>query len=124
MSYGMPTFKLKGKNLVHFASFKGAVQKVRRSSLDSFHNAAFAHRFNETGANARAVSEVTNFRDCSIYPLPQAIAAFADELEPYPHAKGSIQFPHGEPLPLDLVRRIVERRVSDVNEAQGRRSWR
>jgi lysophospholipase L1-like esterase len=43
---------------------EGAVQKVRRSSLDSFHNAAFAHRFNETGANARAVSEATNFRDC------------------------------------------------------------
>jgi hypothetical protein len=42
---------------------EGAVQKVRRSSLDSYHNAAFAHRFNETGANAMAVSEVTNFRD-------------------------------------------------------------
>jgi len=35
--------------------------------LDSFYNAAFAHRFNETGANARAVSEVTNFRDCPMY---------------------------------------------------------
>jgi len=34
--------------------------------LDSFYNAAFAHRFNETGANERAVSEATNFRDCTI----------------------------------------------------------
>jgi uncharacterized protein YdhG (YjbR/CyaY superfamily) len=41
------------------------------------------------------------------YPAPSGIAAFRSELTPYKWAKGSVQFPHEQPLPLDLIRRIV-----------------
>lgn len=47
------------------------------------------------------------------YPTPSAIEAFADELTPYHTSKGAIQFPLDQPLPLDLVRRIVESRVAE-----------
>lgn len=45
------------------------------------------------------------------YPTPDGIDTFQDELSKYKGAKGSVQFPIDEPLPLDLVRRIVEYRV-------------
>ena len=47
------------------------------------------------------------------YPTPSGIEAFKDELSFYKGAKGSVQFPLDEPLPLDLVRRIVEFRVAE-----------
>ena len=52
------------------------------------------------------------------YPVPSAMDAFKDELEPYRSGKGSAQFPLGQPLPADLIRRIVEFRV-DENTPQG-----
>jgi len=41
------------------------------------------------------------------YPAPSAIAAFRDELSAYKGAKGSVRFPINEPLPCDLIARIV-----------------
>ena len=51
------------------------------------------------------------------YPTPSGIAAFKDELTRYVTSKGAIQFPIDEPLPLDLVTRIVKFRVAE-NEAK------
>jgi uncharacterized protein YdhG (YjbR/CyaY superfamily) len=52
-------------------------------------------------------------RHIGFYPIPSAMVAFADELAPYKSGKGSAQFPLGEPLPADLIRRIVEFRVAE-----------
>jgi uncharacterized protein YdhG (YjbR/CyaY superfamily) len=54
------------------------------------------------------------------YPAPSGIAAFSDELGGYRTAKGSVQFPLGEPLPLDLVARIVQFRVKENAEKHAR----
>jgi len=47
------------------------------------------------------------------YPIPSAMVAFADELAAYKSGKGSAQFPLSDPLPVDLIRRIVEFRVAE-----------
>ena len=47
------------------------------------------------------------------YPTPSGIEAFKQELSGYAGAKGSVQFPINQPLPLDLIRRIVEYRVAE-----------
>lgn len=47
------------------------------------------------------------------YPAPSGIAAFQKELSTYKGAKGSVQFPLNKPLPLDLIRAIVEFRVNE-----------
>jgi len=49
-----------------------------------------------------------------LYPAPSGPAAFEDELAPYARGKGSVRFPLDEPLPADLIRRIVEFRVAEV----------
>ena len=55
------------------------------------------------------------------YPGPSGIAAFASALKGYKGAKGSVQFPHGEPLPLDLVAKIVEFRVAESSKPKVKR---
>ena len=47
------------------------------------------------------------------YPIPSGIEAFKEELSSYKQGRGSVQFPLDKPLPLDLIRRIVEFRVSE-----------
>lgn len=47
------------------------------------------------------------------YPAPRGIEAFKDELAVYKGAKGSVQFPIDEPLPLELITRIVKFRVEE-----------
>ena len=47
------------------------------------------------------------------YPIPSGMEAFKEELKSYKQGKGSVQFPLGQPLPTDLIRRIVEFRVRE-----------
>jgi uncharacterized protein YdhG (YjbR/CyaY superfamily) len=75
ISYKMPTYRLNGKNLVHFAAFKNHI---------------------------------------GFYPTPSGISSFSNELSKYKGAKGSVQFPLGKPLPLALVKKIVEFRVKEL----------
>ena len=52
-------------------------------------------------------------RHVGFYPGTGGIAAFEEELGAYKSAKGSVQFPLGQPLPTDLIRRMVEFRVAE-----------
>jgi uncharacterized protein YdhG (YjbR/CyaY superfamily) len=52
------------------------------------------------------------------YPIPTGMEAFKEELSHYKTGKGSVQFPLGQPLPLDLIRRIVEFRVKENQAAK------
>ena len=47
------------------------------------------------------------------YPLPSGIDTFHEELSQYKGSKGAVQFPINQPIPLDLIRRIVEFRVNE-----------
>ena len=47
------------------------------------------------------------------YPTPSGIAAFREELAGYKSSKGAVQFPLGQPLPLELIRRIVVFRMEE-----------
>lgn len=52
-------------------------------------------------------------RHIGFYPAPSGIEAFREELEEYHFAKGSVQFPFSQPLPLELIRKIVQFRVEE-----------
>jgi uncharacterized protein YdhG (YjbR/CyaY superfamily) len=53
-------------------------------------------------------------RHVGLYATPSGHEAFAAELARYKQGKGSVQLPLGEPLPEDLVRRIVAFRVRSL----------
>jgi uncharacterized protein YdhG (YjbR/CyaY superfamily) len=48
-----------------------------------------------------------------LYPTPTGIDAFKEELSKYKGAKGSVQFPLDQPIPYDLIKRIVLYRVAE-----------
>ncbi len=50
-------------------------------------------------------------RHVGFYATPNGHEAFAEEFAAYRQGKGSVQLPLDRPLPLDLVRRVVEFRV-------------
>ncbi len=47
------------------------------------------------------------------YPTSSGIAVFKKEFSNYKNSKGAVQFPIDEPLPLDLVTKIVKYRVKE-----------
>lgn len=55
------------------------------------------------------------------YPAPGGIEAFKEELSRYKGAKGSVQFPLKQPMPLALISRIVKFRVKQNLEKQAPR---
>jgi uncharacterized protein YdhG (YjbR/CyaY superfamily) len=52
-------------------------------------------------------------RHIGFYPAPSGIEAFQEELAQYKGAKGSVQFPIGEAMPLDLIARITKYRLEE-----------
>lgn len=42
------------------------------------------------------------------YPFPTTMEAFAEELSAFRQGKGSVQFPHNQPLPKELITRMVQ----------------
>ncbi len=76
IKYGIPTFVLNNKNLVHFGAFTNHI---------------------------------------GFYPTPQGIEEFEEELSHYKRAKGSVQFPLHEPMPLDLIKRMVLFRANKID---------
>ena len=72
--YAIPTFRYKGRNLVHFAGFTNHI---------------------------------------GLYATPSGHKAFEAELSKYKQGKGSVQFPLNQPMPLDLIQRIVHFRAEE-----------
>ena len=67
MSYGVPAFKLNGKQIL-YAAFK---------------------------------------EHLGLYPEPEIIEKFKDELKDYETAKGTIKFSLKNPIPYDLIKKII-----------------
>ena len=55
-------------------------------------------------------------RHIGFYPTPSGIGRFKAELSGYHCAKGSVQFPLDEPVPVRLIRKIVAFRVKETRE--------
>lgn len=52
------------------------------------------------------------------YPTPSGISTFEAELAPYKKAKGSAQFPLTQPIPYELIEKMVRLRVQE-NRVKG-----
>jgi uncharacterized protein YdhG (YjbR/CyaY superfamily) len=51
-----------------------------------------------------------------LYPAPIADAEFKDELPAYASGKGTVKFPFDQPIPFNVIRKIVKFRVKRVLE--------
>lgn len=55
-------------------------------------------------------------RHIGFYPAPSGITTFQQELKIYKTSKGAVQFPIDQPLPLKLIKKIVEFRVKENSQ--------
>jgi len=56
------------------------------------------------------------------YPVPSGIKAFEKELATYHSSKATVQFPHKDPIPLDLIGRIVKYRMQENGAKASKKS--
>jgi uncharacterized protein YdhG (YjbR/CyaY superfamily) len=49
-----------------------------------------------------------------LYPTPVGMEEFAGDFASYKTGKGSVQFPLDQPLPVDLIERVVRYRLSQA----------
>lgn len=47
------------------------------------------------------------------YPIPSGMDQFPEELAPFKSGKGSVQFPFDQPMPYELITKIVKFRVTE-----------
>ncbi len=111
----------------YIASFPPAVQKqlnLMRATIKKVAPAAtetIKYAIPTFVLNGNLVHFAAYTNHIGFYPAPVGIEAFEDELSVYKQGKGSVQFPIDEPLPLDLVKKIVEYRVKQ-QELQTKKS--
>ena len=109
----------------YIAEFPEQTQKALQEMRELVH--ATAPDANETisyaiptfDLNGRHLVHFAGFaKHIGFYPVPSGMEAFKEELAVYKQGKGSVQFSLGEPLPADLIRRIVEFRVGENTRKQ------
>lgn len=105
----------------YLAPFEGEVRArldlVRQTIREEVPNAVelLSYAIPTFDLNGHHLIHFAGFKNhLGVYPTPEGITAFEAELAPYKKAKGSIQLPHDQPLPVELLRQIVRSRVADV----------
>jgi uncharacterized protein YdhG (YjbR/CyaY superfamily) len=63
--------------------------------------------------NGNLVHFAAYSKHIGFYPTSSGIANFKNKLSKYKHSKGAVQFPIDEPLPIELIKRIVKFRAEE-----------
>jgi uncharacterized protein YdhG (YjbR/CyaY superfamily) len=97
---------------------RGGLEEVRRTARAAAPQAeeVIAYNMPALRLNGRfLVSYDAYRRHVSLFPASGAVQAqLGAALEPYLAGKGTIRFPAGQPIPLELVERVVRIRVEEV----------
>jgi uncharacterized protein YdhG (YjbR/CyaY superfamily) len=96
---------------------RGLLEQVRAAIRRAAPNAAEAIKYRiPTFVLGENLVHFAAFKNhIGFYPTSSGIAAFTKQLAGYKSAKGSVQFPLDEPMPLALIERIVRFRVNEAN---------
>lgn len=102
------------------------LEKIRATIRKAAPNAeeAIKYQIPTFTLNGNLVHFAAFKKHIGLYPAPRALEEFRDELSGYKGAKGSVQFPLDQPIPFDLISRIVEYRVKESLEEQKPKSRR
>jgi len=110
----------------YIATFPDAIQAILQTLRATIHAAApdavekISYQMPTFALHGNLIYFAAWKKHIGLYPVSGAVwKTFADELAPYDVDKGSIRFPIDQPLPLDLISRIVTVRVAEsIAEAQ------
>jgi uncharacterized protein YdhG (YjbR/CyaY superfamily) len=87
---------------------------IRGAAPEATESIAYDMPAFRSDGNQFLVSYAAYKRHYSLFPASGAVVeALGDELAPFLAGKGTIRFPASAPIPLPLVRRIVEIRAAE-----------
>lgn len=119
----METQKLKPANIDEYIAFfpeetqqllEEVRQTIRKAAPDA--EEAISYQMPTFKLNGNLVHFAAFKNHIGFYPAPAGIEAFKEKLAAFKGAKGSIQFPLNQPLPLELITDIVKYRVEKSKE--------
>jgi len=103
------------------AGVEGLRATARAAAPDAIETIAYSMPALRSRDGQFLVSYAAYKKHYSLFPASGAVVAvLGDELAPSLSGKGTIQFPANRPIPLDLVRRVVEIRVGENVDHHGR----
>ena len=103
----------------YIAGFPEEVQSVLQTIRATIREAApgaveaIAYQMPTFRLNGNLIHFAAFRNHIGIYPTPSGIDAFGQELSPFRTGKGTLQFPIDQPIPIDLIRKIVTHRVME-----------
>lgn len=103
----------------YIAGFPGEVQEILQKIRSLIHETApqaqeaMKYAIPTFTLNGNLVHFAAFQSHIGFYPTPSGIEKFKQELSAYKGAKGSVQFPLSQPMPYDLMRRMVEFRLQE-----------
>jgi uncharacterized protein YdhG (YjbR/CyaY superfamily) len=112
----------------YIAGFPSDVQKLLEKIRTTIHKAApdaeeaIKYQIPTFVLNGNLVHFAAFKNHIGFYPAPRAIEEFKEEFAAYEGAKGTVRFPLDEPLPVELITRMVKFRVEQQRDAAERRA--
>jgi uncharacterized protein YdhG (YjbR/CyaY superfamily) len=106
------------------ADIQVILQKIRKTIKDAAPDAqeAISYQMPTFKLHGNLVHFAGYKNHIGFYPVPSGIEKFKAELSVYKQGKGSVQFPLDQPIPYDLISRIVKFRVEEnMNKAAGKK---
>jgi len=103
----------------YIEGFPSDVQKILKKVRETIRKAApaaeecISYGIPTYKLNGNLVHFAAFQKHIGFYPAPSGIEGFKKELSAYKGAKGSVQFPLDEAMPLALITRIVKLRVKE-----------
>ena len=103
----------------YIAGFPAEVQDVLQKIRKTIHEAApeatekISYQMPTFYLKGNLVHFAAFKEHIGFYPVPTGIEKFKKELSVYKQGKGSVQFPLDQPMPYDLITKIVKFRIKE-----------
>ncbi len=103
----------------YIASFPKDIQEILQQVRATVHEAApeakekISYQMPTFTLEGNLVHFAAFKNHIGFFPTPSGVASFQKELSAYKTSKGTIRFPLDEPVPFDLIRKIVLVRVKE-----------
>lgn len=97
-------------------AIRQCILKVVPEAKELFNYKIPAYALIEGGKREQQIMIAGYKNHVGLYPHPTTIEKFKEELKDFKKGKGSVQFPLDEPLPIDLIIKMIEYRLSLIIE--------
>lgn len=102
--------QFEGETLVRLNQLRQLTQKLVPDAVESFSYGLIGYKY-----KGKPLVYYGGFRShIGFYATPNGHKAFAEEFSKYKQGKGSVQLPLEQPLPLELIEKVVQYRVESI----------